>query len=245
MISAVIPTLLKDRKLLVKLLKNLEADDKVSEIIVINNSQKDIDFNVSKLRIIEPKENIFVNPAWNLGVKESKSDIVVLLNDDIIIPDNFCTEISKIITSDMGILGMDINNITETHDMFSVKIEKGDIKLKPVNYRPAGFGVAMFFFKTSYSQIPEQMLVYCGDDWIVNENKKNKKQNYLISGQKIIHYGSLSSGDLKKNTFFKNDIKEYKKLTLKWYHRLCSLEETTTAYKFRFLGITLRKKKSK
>ena len=46
-------------------------DCDVDEIIVIDNSLQGIELDSKKLRVIIPNENIFVNPSWNLGVKEA------------------------------------------------------------------------------------------------------------------------------------------------------------------------------
>lgn len=95
MISVIIPTLQKAQDILIKLINSLDCDKSVSEIIVIDNSLKGLEHNSKKLKVIIPSENLFVNPSWNLGVKEAKNELVALLNDDIIIPDGFCSRIAE------------------------------------------------------------------------------------------------------------------------------------------------------
>ena len=94
-ISVIIPTLQKNLSFLINLLSTLERDTSVDEIIVIDNSLRGLNYKSSKLRLIIPEENLFVNPSWNLGVKEAKNELVALLNDDIIIPDGFCSRIAE------------------------------------------------------------------------------------------------------------------------------------------------------
>ena len=113
-LSVVIPTLQKKVELLVNLIKMLDKDDSVSEIILIDNSCKGFSSESSKLRVIVPKENLYVNPSWNLGVKEAKEDIVALLNDDISISNNFCTKVVNQMTPDMGCVGYSVDYIEET-----------------------------------------------------------------------------------------------------------------------------------
>ena len=111
MLTIIIPTLQKNTNALNNLLSTLDSDNKVGEIIVIDNSLKGIVFKSEKIKIITPKENLYVNPSWNLGVKNAKYNKIGLLNDDIAIPVNFCTQISNLIENKMGLIGMDEKNI--------------------------------------------------------------------------------------------------------------------------------------
>ena len=43
-------------------------------------------------RVVRARRNIYVNPAWNLGVEESKENAICLLGDDVTI-DLFCLPI--------------------------------------------------------------------------------------------------------------------------------------------------------
>ena len=103
-VSVVIPTLQKNLELLNNLVKTLHNDVFVSEIIIIDNSTKGYTYESDKVRVIIPKENLFVNPSWNLGVKEAKEDKIAILNDDITIPEDFCSTISEQISPDKGII---------------------------------------------------------------------------------------------------------------------------------------------
>ena len=71
--SVIIPTMWKC-DLIFKLLPILEASDFVGEILLIDNDKSNRPpqiTNTTKLRIIEQEQNIYVNPAWNLGVELS------------------------------------------------------------------------------------------------------------------------------------------------------------------------------
>ena len=102
----------------------------------------------------------------------------------------------------------------------------------------------MFFYKNVYVEIPNDIKVFYGDNWIFDNAKRNGYDNYKILGQEIYHLGSISSASLNINQIAKSDCKIYKRLTIKWYHRLFSFEENSDAYKLRLLGITFRFKKS-
>ena len=243
MITVVIPTLQKNTKVLINLLSSLEKDNGVGEIIVIDNSLKGLDYSNSKLRVITPKENLYVNPSWNLGVKEAKSEIVALLNDDIAIADNFCSDVANKINPSMGIVGVNSEDCMVALDEINENPENTNLIIEKTNYMDLYFGIAMFFYKQNYYEIPDEIKIVYGDVWLVYNTRKNGKPTYRISNQKIYHLGSLSSSEKKFNPICDNDAKIYKKLTIKWYDRLLSFDECWDCYKVRFLGITLKIKK--
>lgn len=239
MISVVIPTLQKNKKVFYKLLDTLNSDNFVGEIIVIDNSLKGLDYNNSKLRIITPQENLYVNPSWNLGVKESKYEIVALLNDDIAIPDNFCSNVSNQMNPSMGIVGMHSLDCAALMDDIK-NPPNTNLILEKTKYMDSGFGTAMFFYKQNYYHIPEEIKIVYGDVWLVYNTRKNGYPTYRISNQIIYHLGSLSSSEKNFNPICANDAKIYKRLTIKWYDRLLSFDECWDCYKIRILGITLK-----
>lgn len=239
MISIVIPTLQKRLDILENLIKTLNNDLSTGEIIVINNAVKPLDFNYEKLRVITPKENIYVNPAWNLGVKEAKYDIVGLLNDDIIISDDFCSSVYSVFPKDTGVIGYTEESIIPV-EKGEQKPEKAQIKLAKKDFIDFGFGIAMFFKKENYPVIPEEMKIMYGDCWIFENYKKRGLVNYEILGQKIFHFGSLTTSAKTFNPVIKNDKKIYNKLTIKWYEKLFSIKEYATCKRLRILGANIK-----
>lgn len=237
--TAVIPTLQKNKMILSGLIKSLDADKAVDEIILIDNSLQGFEKNSEKLRVIIPETNLYVNPSWNLGVKLANNEIVALLNDDIIIPENFCGDVGAQITPETGIAGMGERCIKELPEAYKIP-PKGNIKLEPAPYMDYYYGIAIFFYKDSYYEIPDEIKIVYGDCWMFMQNKRNKKENCRICGCTVYHYGSLSSGRAEFNPIAKKDAKIYKSLILKWYHRLFSYEETWDCHKIRIFGITFR-----
>ena len=237
-ISVVIPTLQKNLELLNNLVKALDKDISVSEIIIIDNSLKGFDFESEKLKVITPKENLFVNPSWNLGVKEAKEEYVALLNDDITIPFNFCFDVVQNIDENTGIVGFH-RDFIENVSKIMPEPEKSKIILKKANGRCGFFGVSMFFNKANYKEIPNDIKIFWGDDWLFDHCKKNKKQNYFISNQKIYHYGSLSSSDKKLNSYSKQDSKLYRKYTRKWYNNIFNIEPVFRGFRLTFFKIEI------
>lgn len=241
-ITIVIPTLQKNKSILNMLIDSLNSDNSVDEIILIDNSLKGFEHKSEKLQVITPAENLYVNPSWNLGVETARNRIVGLLNDDIIIPANFCGDVAAKMTPEMGIVGMNGWRIEEIPENSEVP-PKEEITLEPASYMDWYFGIVLFFYKESYHKIPDDIKIVYGDSWIFTRSRKAGKKNQRICGATIYHYGSLSSGGANLHPIAQNDSKVYKKLTVKWYHRLFSYEELWDYYKLRILGLTFRLKK--
>lgn len=240
MISVVIPTLQKDINVLKNLLDSLNRDEKVGEIILIDNSLKGIDYKNEKLRVITPEENLFVNPSWNLGVKEAKFDLVALLNDDLALPENFCSSVVEKMSPEMGIVGFHSNGFVETRENITSNPEKTELYLEKAPYMDQYWGITLFFYKEAYTPTPEGMKINYGDIWIMYCAKKQGRKNYRISGQILYHIGSLSTKSINLSPIQKQDCKIFKRLTVKWYHRIFSFEEVQDFFKIRLLGITLK-----
>lgn len=217
MFSIIIPTMQKDVEILDKLIFELDNSNLVDEILIIDNSTKGFLSNSKKVRVIVPKKNLFVNPAWNLGVREAKNDIVGIFNDDILLPLNFIEEVNNFIqkTPDFGIIGLDSNYIRN--------YEKKDFETYPNNskltFKPFDktiyteyFGSAFFIKKENYYEIPKNIKVWCGDNYLLKKNLDNHKTNYEIIGAEIKHLKSMTVGNKKFEKICENDVYNYAKI---------------------------------
>lgn len=85
MIDIVIPTLMQsDKEVFEYSLSEANLSNKVDKIFIIDNTgSKQFHSNLDKVNTIQMDQNIYVNPAWNLGVNLSDSENVVVMNDDI------------------------------------------------------------------------------------------------------------------------------------------------------------------
>jgi GT2 family glycosyltransferase len=121
-----------------------------AEFILIDNSHGC--YLDPELTILIPKENLFVNKAWNIGVELAKNNIVCLLNDDIEI--NFQTikhNLEAINNLDFGIIGFDSNRNLGTEFNTNVDV----FEFKEAECRYLGFGCMMFIRKENYIKIDE------------------------------------------------------------------------------------------
>lgn len=167
--TAIIPTMWRDSSIF-ELLNRLYACEYVSQVILVNNDVKNTpEFTKhKKLLYIEPYENIFVNPVWNMGVSIASTEYVSILNDDILFDVDlyfhFMSSANQYL--DVGYIGSHSKNyeITELDD---TTIEHYDNKTNT-----GGWGCLFSFNKKNWISIPNQLKIWYGDNWIhaINPN---------------------------------------------------------------------------
>jgi hypothetical protein len=169
--SVIIPTMWCS-DLIFKLLDSLSDNDMVGEIILIDNDKSKRPPQITstaKLRIIEQEQNIYVNPAWNLGVELANYPNICISNDDLV----WNVQLLPLIFENihLGIIGQATSNYFEGYS---------EIKIEPITERNWGWGCCFFIEKDKWIPIPPQLKVACGDDWLVTKIKP-----YQISGTPI------------------------------------------------------------
>jgi hypothetical protein len=208
--SVVIPTLWKSDYIL-DLLILLNDSNFVDEIIIIDNNfndRKNI-LQSKKIKIIEQEKNIFVNPAWNLGVELAKNNLVCLCNDDII----FDPKLFEIISNqklEKQIIGCHF-------DCFNGFSQ--DFHLINGHSIGDGWGCLLFFQKKYFVPIPNSYKIWCGDDWLVSHFLFTKSLKWPIltkmsESSNLPNLNSIAIQD--KVNFLKNsnerDLKRISKL---------------------------------
>lgn len=192
--TIIIPTLFKVPDVTESLISSLIKDEAVGEIILINNTVFSYDRKHEKLKVLNCYQNIFVNPAWNLGVMLAKFEYISLLNDDILLPDFFFSDLLNHNIEDYKLLGCnelicDVENKLSDLSPFDSKI----IDLSPIEKRPFNYGVLMVLKKSEYVRIPDEYKIFCGDDYLFYDNTLNDKGNGLINCKIKIQQSSTSN----------------------------------------------------
>lgn len=173
MISVVVPTMWKFAPFLDFLVDVVNCSF-VSDVVLINNHkdatpQHDI-FDHPKLMVLDYGKNIFVNPAWNVGVMHTKSNIVCLANDDIIY--------------DLRVFKKVLNNYQEDHGCYGISSRmnvQGDIEFLPALGNDLfGYGQLMFIHKNKWIDIPPELNVWYGDNFLFDMMIKYNYTNYII-----------------------------------------------------------------
>lgn len=180
--SIIIPTLFRCQSILNKLLETLYEDMAVSEVILINNTDSlEIPDTIKlhdKTKVCSVGKNMYVNPSWNYGVSTAKENYIAILNDDITIPNSLFSILSQANIESLGIIGACHPMIQQVESPNRFDID--NLQLSPVPERMWGYGIAMIMHKDSYVEIPEDMLIWCGDDYLFHETKRTGRQNYVL-----------------------------------------------------------------
>jgi predicted O-methyltransferase YrrM len=193
MISIIVPTMWRYEPFL-DFAQYLVRIDVVSELIIINNDNTKTPqhpvLNHPKVRMLDFGQNIFVNPAWNIGVQASREDIVCILNDDLQFDLKLLYKIADFIQPNMGAIGLMTGN--ETYGQ--VPITTGRIELFPFEGQNCfGFGELMFIHKNAWVDIPEGMNIGMGDVFIFERCLYHGLQNYFIANMFHFHYGNATT----------------------------------------------------
>ena len=204
-VSAIIPTLWKAKEFTDHLVDVLVEDESVGEIIIIDNAPTDFCYNDEKVCTLKQLENLYVNPSWNVGIEESDYDKFIILNDDIIIPYNFVSSLEGLLTEDKGVIGIDSKAVIAIDGFTDENITFLDrkITLKSIRMRDWGFGVVIAGNKKSYHEIPENIRIWHGDDYLVQLNNEVTKNSYVIDNVPIFTKMSTTS-DLPEFEEIKN-----------------------------------------
>lgn len=198
--TIVIPTLWKSDRTK-KLINDLRECEYVDEIIVIDNSSPDGMnlFYEPKMRLISEGENIYVNPAWNLGIEIAKNECIALVNDDI----NFDTNIFGVITENVltysGIIGMGEGNYKDPIDE-----ERGPyIDMWKPGINDWGWGCMILLKKEHWKPIPNEIKIWYGDNFIkdVNPVAKGCLRNFKIETEMSTTSDEKEWDEIKKKDY--------------------------------------------
>lgn len=162
-----------------KMLPILENHSLIGEIIIIDNDTSKTNseiHNYSKVVHVPQKENIYVNPAWNLGVKLAKFDKLCFLNDDVIFNAQCIDTLYDLITPERGLMGFsEASYCGFTPELFETLVGTGigsEVYLEATNIYEnestsgmphSYYGCVMFLHKQRFFVIPDEFKIYFGD----------------------------------------------------------------------------------
>ena len=167
---------------LLRTLAVCERSQHTRNIFLIQNgetseSAEPIITGLKKCNPITLKQNIFVNPAWNIGYIASSSEILCIANDDIAITDSALRCAATADWANIDLIG-------------TSAMSTSSLSLKPAAYargaslgsQYSGFGSCMFLRRDQYRYIPEELKIWFGDDYLVSMAQRV----YLMSGGILI-----------------------------------------------------------
>jgi len=197
--SVIIPTLWKSDRT-DQLIKDLNESQFVDEIIIIDNASiYETDRTIGKIRMVSKGENIYVNPAWNLGIKIAKNDLVALINDDINFDTNVFGVIDEKILDTFGIVGMGEDNYKEQMD--ETKGPYLDVWKPGVN--DWGWGCFIMLNKNNWIDIPDNIKIWYGDNIIKDTNPSPKAvlRNFRVDTEMSTTSDEKEWDEIKKEDY--------------------------------------------
>lgn len=222
--SIVVPTMWKYPPFL-DFLKDLVEFPLITDIIIFNNNvdetPTDPILKHSKILLIHNSKNIFVNPAFNRGVELAQEDNVCLINDDIIFDLRVFYRVPQVLSEHSGVVGI-CPGLAEYNQP---PITSGAIRFVP--WQPGnhtfGFGCLMFINKGWWIPIPNEFVLYFGDNWIFDTCIIRGRQNYFITDMLFYTPYAQTCKDLP----FVNEMLETEKTQFQW--RIDSFNRWVTA----------------
>lgn len=209
MLSVVVPTMWRYSPFL-DFLSNLVKLDVIGEVIIINN---DIFATPAhkvlankKITLVNCERNIYVNPAWNLGVKMSQFDKICIINDDVTVDLKLFYKMNEFISPDMGTAGI----VAGDPNLGQPPFVNGSIDIVPWNGEfMYGFGNMFFIHKSNWIDIPSQLKIYYGDNWVFDTQLfVNRKNNYMITNTFFHHEASFTSSKMNLPDFGEKEAYE-------------------------------------
>jgi hypothetical protein len=181
-----------------KLLIDLNKSDQVSEILLIDNSpsEKNVDLTkFKKVKHFSQEKNIYVNPAWNLGVNEASCELIALCNDDISFEVEETFNWIRKNENGLGCVGVHPESYTSDRELIGVT--------RDYHTSGGGWGCLIFCKKSNWIEIPEDLKIGYGDDWIA----KTQRPHYSIKTKtKIDTEMSTSSKSPEFEAIINRDI---------------------------------------
>lgn len=200
MITVVTPTMWRVPGLFLQALNNYILCDKIDEIIIINNDVGRTPYlwselNHEKIKILNTQQNIFVNPAWNIGVSIAKNDKICLANDDIIFDMRLINKIYDRIIPSNGVHGIIAGEAAFNQPLTT------DGAIEFMAWQNGNhihsFGQLMFIHRQNWRPIIDGLNIYFGDDFIFHWHLYRGLINYMVYN---IHFHSPMACTAKDTT---------------------------------------------
>jgi hypothetical protein len=221
MYTVIIPTMWRSNEI-EQILPIIDMHPLIGEIIIINNAVHCtpdwfLNDSFATVKSFDMPQNTYVNPAWNMGVKNASYDKICLLSDDVYFdPDVFDVLEDKLSPAD-GCIGPGMTSIHNTSAGIQIKNREKNQK------QPLGYGTLLFFNKQNFVPIPKPLKIFYGDTWIYIQSVVQHKEPRMLHNFNIktklgttsmaVTSGSVQGADSiwwETNIKNHNDILNYK-----------------------------------
>lgn len=216
MIDIVIPTLvLSDSETFNYSLVEASNSPVVNKIFVIDNSGTNLfSSTLNKVETISLDKNIYVNPAWNLGVSLSNTDNVLIMNDDIACrKENYDYIDDLLMSQECGLCSINSVDINCLEDYTNNKFIKSKVQSNEKFGNPDNNKTGWFFAlkRKLWKNIPAPIKIIYGDDLIFMRVRKLGYSTKNITNLSIGHLASKTINQVMDQilTQVNRDIAEY------------------------------------
>jgi hypothetical protein len=200
MLDVIVPTILNTKmEVFLYMLEQMQECEAVKNVFVIDNTDDNAFSrvcrkNLSKVITVNGAgKNLYVNGAWNLGMRMCRSENYCIINDDILITSEMMLLIDEALNKnpDISLLTVKTENNVPLVDY--LKTESGSAPLEYTEDIPnAGRqGWIMFGRKSEWREIPNLFRLYYGDDLIFKWARARGKV-LMITNHYISHFISSS-----------------------------------------------------
>ena len=165
-------------------------------------------------RVVRNRQNISLNKIWNQYASNTAYDFVSLLNNDIVIPENFIDDTLKIFNEQK--LVTCVIHATNHPNYSTVKSKLDYVLLDPKQRVRQGWDLTIRTH--NWINIPPSLQFYCGDDFIYEMIRRKNLRIAVALSSPIIHYqgqtrkNSSKEEDSRIRNIALKDINEYKRL---------------------------------
>ena len=216
--TVIVPTMWRAADQFVEFLHTLCNCDSVGEIIIVNNDNTKTpeDLEHPKIRMFDFNRNTFVNPVWNLGVKEAQFSHICIVNDDVVFDTAVFEKLQDQLTDQNGLFGL----CPGVSDFNQPPVTDKSIDIIPwTGQHTYGFGSLFFLNKAIWTPIPDGLDIYFGDNWAFDVQIVAGRQNYLITNMDFYTQFAVTTGDTtitngfleRERPIYENAIVEFRK----------------------------------
>jgi hypothetical protein len=198
MYSVIIPTLWKSNLYFFRnILLELDVNELVGEIIIIDNDpqfqegiKQSVLRDLKKVNHVRVPTNLFVNPSWNLGASLANYEYLAFINDDVwSIPSISLALIAHFGHSDKeGVFGLATECFVNAGKTNLDTLSEVEIKEGPG--RGEGWGCFFIIKKIHWEPIPDELKIWCGDDFITTNAIKQGRRVYLLYNLIVPEYAT-------------------------------------------------------
>jgi len=162
------------------------------EIILIDNGSSDNYYGLTKkykqlnINYVRNEINEGVNSAWNYGIKHSKTPLISILNNDLLLNEYFFQKVLESMNNLKA--GIVFPAIIKPNQKFKESLDVPVILKEPRKRNGCAFTIKKEV-TDQIEPIPEDLKTYCGDDYLFYQTKLLGYKTFKMSNNFVFHYG--------------------------------------------------------